>query len=72
MFDKDGDGHITYDELCDVMRLLGNNPTEEDLKAIMDELDTNSESDIGCICTTRMYTQVEFLISNTTLYKYYQ
>ena len=54
MFDKDGDGHITYDELCDVMRLLGNNPTEEDLKGIMEELDTNSESGIRRIPTTPM------------------
>ncbi|KAK2172304.1 hypothetical protein NP493_970g00017 [Ridgeia piscesae] len=41
MFDKDGDGHISYAELSDVMRLLGNNPTDDDLRTIMEDLDTN-------------------------------
>ena len=45
MFDKDGDGHISYAELSDVMRLLGNNPTDEDLRTIMEDLDTNRKSD---------------------------
>ena len=45
MFDKDGDGHISYSELSDVMRLLGNNPTDDDLRTIMEDLDTNRKSD---------------------------
>ena len=45
MFDKDGDGHISYAELSDVMRLLGNNPTDDDLRTIMEDLDTNRKSD---------------------------
>ncbi|ESO07445.1 hypothetical protein HELRODRAFT_92973, partial [Helobdella robusta] len=38
-FDKDNDGTITSKELGEVMRLLGENPTETELLKIIDEVD---------------------------------
>ena len=43
MFDKDGDGNITTKELGTVMRSLGQNPTEQELVDMINEVDTNGE-----------------------------
>ena len=43
MFDKDGDGSITTDELGTVMRALGQNPTEQELKDMINEVDLNGD-----------------------------
>ena len=43
MFDQNGDGKITLSELGNVMRTLGQNPSESDLKQMIRELDSNSE-----------------------------
>ena len=42
MFDQNGDGKITLAELGSVMRTLGQNPSEAELKQMIRELDTNS------------------------------
>ncbi|KAF4967882.1 hypothetical protein F66182_17900, partial [Fusarium sp. NRRL 66182] len=39
--DKDGNGEITAEELRDVMRSLGQNPTESELQDIVNELDVD-------------------------------
>ena len=41
LFDKDRDGAITTKELNEVMTALGQNPTEEDLKKMLQEVDTD-------------------------------
>ncbi len=46
MFDKDGDGKITLQELGSVIRTLGQNPSEADLREMIKELDTNSKYSI--------------------------
>ncbi|CAH0017824.1 unnamed protein product [Clonostachys rhizophaga] len=42
LFDQDKDGQITAAELGDVMRALGQNPTEPELQTIIDEADLDN------------------------------
>lgn len=46
LFDQDNSGTITTDELGDVMRSLGQNPTDEDLKKMVDEIDQDGDGTI--------------------------
>ena len=41
VFDKDGDGSITSKELGNIMRAIGQNPTEAELKMMIDEVDAD-------------------------------
>ena len=43
LFDKDGDGTITLEELGIVMQSLGRNPNEDDLRSVMSTIDTDGE-----------------------------
>lgn len=49
LFDEDGDGNITIDELRKVMYGLGQRPSEAELKAMIDEVDEDGggEIDLG-------------------------
>lgn len=46
LFDKDGNGHVTVKELGIVMRSLGQNPTEAELQAMIDEVDKDSNGTV--------------------------
>lgn len=46
IFDKDGSGNITTKELGTVMRSLGQNPSEEELKKMIDEVDYNRDGTV--------------------------
>ena len=43
MFDKDGNGQITNQELGAVMRKLGQNPSDAELQDMISELDIDSK-----------------------------
>ena len=46
MFDKDGDGSITAKELGTVMRSLGQNPSEDEIRQIIEEIDEDKSGTI--------------------------
>jgi calmodulin len=46
IFDKDGDGSITTKELGTVMRSLGQNPSEEELSIMIEEVDEDGSGTI--------------------------
>ena len=46
LFDKDNNGSITAKELGVVMRSVGENPTEEELQVMIDEVDANGNGTI--------------------------
>lgn len=43
LFDKRGDGKIDSDQIGDVLRALNLNPTEADVKKIVNEVDPNGK-----------------------------
>ena len=44
VFDSDGSGSISSDEMGTVMRSLGQNPTEQDVKDLVEEIDINGKN----------------------------
>lgn len=44
IFDKNGDGKISPNELGTVMRALGQNPTQQELNDLVNEIDSNGNS----------------------------
>ena len=60
LFDKDSSGTITTKELGTVMRNLGQNPSEEELKQLIREVDLNGDGTIDfkeflCLMVKKMY-----------------
>ena len=50
MYDKNSDGCITTKELGEVMRSLGENPTEAELLHIINEVDIDGKATPSCLC----------------------
>ncbi len=46
MFDRDGGGTISIDELRDVMKTMGLDPTDAELKTIISDVDTDGDGEI--------------------------
>ena len=49
MFDKDGDGTITAKELEAVMRGLGQNPTDQEIRELIAEVDADGKVHLNII-----------------------
>eukprot|EP01083_Nonionella_stella_P068755 182773_1 len=43
VFDADGNGYITPEELCELMKSVGENITQEDIKLMIGEADQNDD-----------------------------
>ncbi|KAJ9185846.1 hypothetical protein P3X46_005433 [Hevea brasiliensis] len=46
LLDKDGDGRITFEELATAIKSLEENPTEEELQSMINEVDVNGNGTI--------------------------
>nr|AAV73912.1 calmodulin-like protein [Pinctada fucata] len=46
LFDKDGSGSISAEELGTVMRSLGQNPNEQELQDLVEEIDTDGNGEV--------------------------
>jgi len=46
LFDQDGDGKVTTQELGEVMKNLGQNPTDEELRDMINELDRDGNGTV--------------------------
>ena len=64
MFDKDGDGTITTNELGTVMRNLGQKPSQEELQQMVSEVDEDGEY------SSNQYSQLNTVVVNIILSVY--
>ena len=46
LFDRNGDGNISANELGSIMRKLGQNPTDTELRDMIREFDTDGKSNL--------------------------
>lgn len=53
LFDKDGGGSISSSELAAVMRSLGQNPTEDELKEMIADVDEDGVFDLSILFISR-------------------
>lgn len=65
MFDVDGDGTVSTEELKDVMAKLGQNPSEKELTDMINEVDEDGES--ACLTFKSLSLQNLFTPQNTIL-----
>ena len=60
MFDINGDGDISVKELSTIMKLLGQNPTEDEIIQMMSEADKDSDFNIDFVEFCKlMHTKME-------------
>lgn len=55
VFDKDGSGTISADELRQVMKSLGENLTDEEIDEMIREADKDKNGAIDCMCLVPLY-----------------
>ena len=57
LFDKNGDGKVSTKELGTIMRSLGQNPSEAELKDIVANVDKNGKNIFFC---SKLFTAIVF------------
>lgn len=68
MFDTDGGGDISTKELGTVMRMLGQNPTREELDEIIEEVDEDGERrEMVLIVRNDDFTHKPFALTQHTI-----
>jgi|EP01043_Picozoa_sp_COSAG02_P005673 hypothetical protein len=65
MYDRDSSGSMDNDELMDALRLLGESPTEEDVAALIAEVDVNQNGDLTLNEFLIVYERVVSATSST-------
>lgn len=58
MFDVDGDGTVSTEELKDVMAKLGQNPSEKELTDMINEVDEDGTQLLCCLATSCVFSSV--------------
>ncbi|XP_077987326.1 calmodulin-alpha-like [Glandiceps talaboti] len=58
LFDKDGSGTVSTDELGSVMKSLGTNPSEEELREMVDAVDADGNGEIDFQGFLKMMAQM--------------
>ncbi|XP_052105394.1 calmodulin-A-like [Mytilus californianus] len=73
LFDKDGDGRITANELESVMKSMGENPTPKELRQIIHDVDTDGSGAIEfnefLIMMARKYSEIREMKEITDAFK---
>lgn len=68
LFDKDGDGCITTSELGTVMRSLGQDPSEEDLQDMINEVDVDGKATLTSTIVTKITVMAQTGVASTEIF----
>lgn len=62
LFDRVGDSKIAYNQVADIMRALGQNPTNKDVKGILENPSADGKTSTFAATNYRLFTKKKFLV----------